>query len=109
MSEKGESKSLRKRFVKVAFVAGVLAIVSLGIWYYSFPTDSDILVLDKSVLTVVLDELPNGDKEASSIAQESIINATGAPERAFNRFFKLMNVSRTQFQWLLLYNQAFIK
>jgi hypothetical protein len=40
--------------------------------------NSDILVLDKSVLTVVLDDLPNGDKEASSIVQERIINATGS-------------------------------
>ena len=109
-SEEGKSKSSRKRFrfVKVALVlvAGALAIVSLGIWYYGLSTsiNSDILVLDKNVLTVVLDDLPNDDKEASSIAQESIINATGVPERAFSGYFRLTNASRTQFQWLLLYN-----
>jgi hypothetical protein len=61
MSERRKSKSSRKRFVKVALVAGVRAIVSLGIRYYSFPTDSDILVLDKSVLTAVLNDIPKDE------------------------------------------------
>jgi hypothetical protein len=34
-----------------------------------------------------------------------IINTSGVPERAFNRYFGLMNASRRQFQWLLLYNE----
>lgn len=96
--------SSRKRLVTVALMIVVLITVSLGFWYYQLPTDSDILVLDNRVLTVVLDELPGDDNEAISVAQISVSNATGVPKRAFNSYFRLMNVSRTQFQWLLVYN-----
>ena len=82
----------------------VLIIVALGLWYYQLPTDSDILVLDSRALTVVLDELPRDEQEAVSLAQISVGNATGVPKRTFNSYFRLMNVSRTQFQWLLVYN-----
>ena len=49
-------KNFRTMFTKVAFLVGALVAVSLCIWYYSIPTESDVLVLDKSVLTVILDE-----------------------------------------------------
>ena len=96
--------SSRKRLVTVALAVLVLILVALGLWYYQLPTDSDILVLDSRALTVVLDELPRDEQEAVSVAQISVSNATGVPKRTFNSYFRLMNVSRTQFQWLLVYN-----
>ncbi|NQE06370.1 hypothetical protein C5S32_10925 [ANME-1 cluster archaeon GoMg1] len=97
-------KNFRAMVVKVALLVGVLAAVSLCIWYYSIPTESDILVLDKSVLTVILDDIPAIKKEAISVAQERIVNETGVPKRNFDRYFTLMDSSLTQFQWHLVYN-----
>ncbi|NMG83210.1 MAG: hypothetical protein GIS02_03260 [Methanosarcinales archaeon] len=88
----------------IAIVVGMLSILVPGAWYYSLSTNSDVLVLDETTLTVVLDSLPGDETDAVAISQETIINATGVPERAFNKYFKLKNVSRTEFQWLLLYN-----
>lgn len=102
MSEK--NKSSRKKWLKVIFLAGVLVVVSLCIWYFSIPTESDILVLDKSVLTVILDDIPDTREDAISVAQERIINATGVPKQSFDRYFKLMDSSHTEFQWQLVYN-----
>jgi hypothetical protein len=91
-------------FVKVALLVGVLVAVSLCIWYYSIPADTDILVLDKSVLTVILDDIPDTREDAISVAHERIINASGIPKRSFDRYFKLMDTARTPFQWQLVYN-----
>lgn len=104
MRKSDKSTGSQKLFVKVTLVVVVLVFVSLGMWYSSLATDSDILVLDKSVLTVVVDDIPESKGGAVALAQETIINVTRIPESAFNRYFRLMNVSRTQFQWLLLYN-----
>ena len=93
-----------RKYVMIAIVVGVLSILAPGAWYYSLSTNSDVLVLDETALTVVLDSLPEDEKDAVAISQETIINATGVPKRAFNKYFKLKNVSRTEFQWLLLYN-----
>jgi len=90
--------------VKVVLLAGVLVAVSLCIWYHSIPTESDILVLDKSVMTVILDDIPDTREDAISVARERIINATGVPKRNFDRYCKLMDVSHTEFQWQLVYN-----
>ena len=98
------NKNFRAMVVKVALLAGVLVAVSLCIWYYSIPTESDILVLDKSVLTVISDNIPDTREDAISVAQERIINETGVPKRNFDRYFKLMDASRTEFQWQLVYN-----
>jgi hypothetical protein len=95
---------LRKGLLKFVLVAVALVLGSLGIWYFSLPTDSDILVLDRSALTVVLDELPADEEDAKAVARERIINTTGVPERAFKRYFTLIEVSSTEFQWLLVYN-----
>ena len=97
-------RSSREMVVKVVLLGVVLAAVSLCIWYYSIPTESDILVLDKSVLTVILDDIPATKKDAISLAQERIINATGVPKRSFDRYFTLIDTSHTQFQWQLVYN-----
>lgn len=96
--------SSRRMFVKVALLAGALVVASLCIWYFSIPTESDILVLDKSVMTVILDDIPATREDAISVAQGRIINATGVPKRNFDRYFKLMDTSHTQFQWQLVYN-----
>jgi hypothetical protein len=108
MSEKGKgeskSKRTRKKLVKITLIAALVAVVSAGIWYYSIPTESDILVLDKSVLTVVMDDIPETREGAISAAQEEITNATGVPKRSFDRYFRLMNASHTQFLWHLVYN-----
>ena len=90
--------------VKVALLIGALVVASLCIWYFSIPTESDILVLDKSVLTVILDDIPDTREDAISVAQERIINETGVPKRNFGRYFKLMDSSHTEFQWQLVYN-----
>ena len=97
-------KNYRGMFVKVALLVGVLVAVSLCIWYYSIPTEGDILVLDKRVLTVILDDIPATREDAISVAHERIINETGVPKRSFDRYFKRMDTSRTPFQWQLVYN-----
>ncbi|MCK4731333.1 MAG: PGF-CTERM sorting domain-containing protein [Methanophagales archaeon] len=104
MREKVKGKKTRKKLVKVALIVIVVVVVSAGIGYYSIPTESDILVLDKSVLTVVTGEIPETREGAISAAQDRIINATGVPKRSFNRYFRLMNASHTQFLWHLVYN-----
>lgn len=96
--------SSRRMVVKVTLLVGVLVVASLCIWYFSIPTEGDILVLDKSVLTVILDDIPDTKEDAISVAHERIINETGVPKRSFDRYFKLMDTSRTQFQWQLVYN-----
>ncbi len=96
--------SSRRMFVKVALLAGALVVASICIWYFSIPTESDILVLDKSVMTVILDDIPATREDAISVAQGRIINATGVPKRNFDRYFKLIDPSHTQFQWQLVYN-----
>jgi len=93
-----------RKYVTIAVVVGVLSILVPVAWYYSLSTNSDVLVLDETALTKVLDHLPEDEKDATVIAQEMIINTTGVPEQAFNKYFKLTNVSKTEFQWLLLYN-----
>ena len=98
------NKISRGMVVKVALLAGVLVVASLCIWYYSIPTESHILVLDKSVLTVILEGIPDTREDAVSLAHERIVNATGVPKRSFDRYFKLMDTFRTQFQWQLVYN-----
>jgi hypothetical protein len=90
--------------LKVALVVVSVVLVSFGFWYFSLSSDSDILVLDKSVLTVVLDELPIDAEGALSVARDEVSNVTGVPDSALHRYFRLRNVSRTQFQWLILYN-----
>jgi len=97
-------KNSRTKVVKVSLLVGVLVVASLCIWYYSIPTESDILVLDKSVLTVVLEDIPDTREDAISVAQERIVNETGVPKRNFDRYFKLMDSSHTEFQWQLVYN-----
>ena len=106
MSEKGEGKGkrTRKKLVKITLIVIVVVVAAAGIWYYSIPTESDILVLDKSVLTVVMDEIPASSEGAISAAQDRITNATGVPKRSFERYFRLMNASHTQFLWHLVYN-----
>ena len=60
--------------------------------------------LDKSVFTVILENIPDTREDAISVAQERIINATGVSERNFDGYFKLMDTARTEFQWQLVYN-----
>ena len=96
--------SSRRMVIKVALLAGALVVASLCIWYFSILTESDILILDKSVMTVILDDIPAIREDAISAAQERIVNETGVPKRRFDRYFKLMDTSRTPFQWQLVYN-----
>ena len=98
------SRSSLRIFGKVAILIGVLVAAALCIWYYSIPTDKDVLVLDTRVLTWTFDDIPDTREDALSMAQERIINATGVPKRRFDRYFTLMNLSHTPFQWQLVYN-----
>ena len=99
-----KSKQTRREMLKAALVVVSVVLVSFDFWYFCLSPDSDVLVLDKSVLTVVLDELPIEAEGALSIARDEVSNVTGVPDSALHRYFRVQNVSRTQFQWLILYN-----
>ncbi len=92
--------------LKVVVLVGVFVLVAVSFcgWYYSLPTGTDILFLDKNVLTVVLDEIPETREEAVSVAEERILNETGVSRRSFDRYFRLLVSNRTEFQWRLVFN-----
>jgi hypothetical protein len=91
-------------WVKAILLFSLLIAIAFGAWYYSIPTSGDILVLDRTVLTVVMDDIPSSREGAISVAQKEIINVTSVPKRSFDRYFRLMNISNTPFQWQLVYN-----
>ncbi len=53
-----------RKYVTIAIVVGVLSVLAPGAWYYSLSTNSDVLVLDETTLTNVLDNLPEDEKDA---------------------------------------------
>lgn len=101
----GKGSRSRGMWVKAIILIGLLVAAAFGAcWYYSIPTGADILVLDRTILTVVMDDIPNSEEGAITVAQKEIINVTGVPKRGFGRYFRLMNISNTEFQWQLVYN-----
>lgn len=99
LSVKSSWKSPRR----LAFIAAGLALLALGVWFSAPAPGGDILVLDAATMTVVLDELPATEEAASARAEEEISNVTGVPIKAVDRYFTLLNSSRTRYQWQLVY------
>lgn len=92
---------LKKIFLIVLLLTGI----SLAIWYFSLPTDTDVLILESDTLTIYLDcQVPIYENDAISLAKEEIINSTNIPKKKFNKYFELINTSNTQFQWKLVYS-----
>jgi hypothetical protein len=89
---------------RLALIAAGLALLTLGVWFSLPGPARDILVLDASAMTVVLDELPATNEDAVACAAEEISNATGVPAKAVDRYFTLRTSSRTWYQWRLVYN-----
>lgn len=89
---------------RLALIAAGLALLTLGVWFSLPGPERDILVLDASAMTVVLDELPATEQDAIACAAEEISNATGVPAKAVDRYFTLRSSSRTWYQWRLVYN-----
>jgi hypothetical protein len=89
---------------RLALIAGGVALLALGVWFSAPAPGGDILVLDAATMTVVLDELPATEEVASARAEEEISNVTGVPANAVDRYFTLLNSSRTRYQWQLVYN-----
>jgi hypothetical protein len=98
--EPGSLKSPRR----LALIAAGLALLTLGVWFSLPGPERDILVLDASAMTVVLDELPATNEDAIACAAEEISNATGVPTKVVDRYFTLRTSSRTWYQWRLVYN-----
>jgi hypothetical protein len=89
---------------RLVLIAAGLALLTLGVWF-SFPgSERDILVLDTSTITVVLDALPVTLQDAIACAEEGISNATGVPVRAVGRYFTLRTTAHRWYYWRLEYN-----
>ena len=89
---------------RLALIAGGVALLALGVWFSAPAPGGDILVLDAAAMTVVLDELPATEEAAIACAEEEISNVTGVPAKEVDRYFTLLNSSRTRYQWQLVYN-----
>jgi hypothetical protein len=100
LRDTGSWKSPRR----LALIAAGLALLTLGVWFSLPGPERDILVLDASAMTVVLDELPSTEQQAIVRAEEEISNDTGVPAKAVDRYFTLRSSSRTWYQWRLVYN-----
>jgi hypothetical protein len=100
LRDTGSWKSPRR----LALIAVGLALLTLGVWFSLPGPERDILVLDASAMTVVLDELPVTEQVAIAHAEAEISNATGVPAKAVDRYFTLRTRSRTWYQWRLVYN-----
>lgn len=88
---------------RLALIVAGLALLTLGVWFSLPGAERDILVLDASAMTVVLDALPASEQDAIAYAEEEISNVTGVPVKAVDRYFTLHDVSRTRYQWQLVY------
>jgi hypothetical protein len=66
--------------------------------------ERDVLVLDTTTITVVMDDLPVTLVDALVRAEEEISNATGVPVRAVHRYFTLLDIVHTWYHWRLVYN-----
>jgi hypothetical protein len=100
LRDTGSWKSPRR----LALIATGLALLTLGVWFSLPGPERDILVLDASAMTVVLDELPATEQVAIAQSEAEISNATGVPAKAVDRYFTLRTSSRTWYQWRLVYN-----
>jgi hypothetical protein len=100
LRDTGSWKSPRR----LALIAAGLALLTLGVWFSLPGPERDILVLDASAMTVVLDELPSNEQHAIACAEEEISNVTGVPTKAVERYFTLRSSSHTWYQWRLVYN-----
>lgn len=88
---------------RLALIVAGLGLLTLGVWFSLPGAERDILVLDASAMTVVLDALPASEQDAIAYAEEEISNVTGVPVKAVDRYFTLRDVSRTRYQWQLVY------
>ncbi|MFQ6062802.1 MAG: hypothetical protein ACE5J9_06460 [Methanosarcinales archaeon] len=91
---------LKKIFLIVLLLIGI----SLAVWYFTQPTDTEVLMLESDTLTIYLDKIPDKEEDAISLAKQEIINYTNIPKKKFNKYFELINTSNTQFQWKLVYS-----
>ena len=89
---------------RLALIAGGVTILALALWFSAPAPGGDILVLDRTTLTMALDELPATEAAARARAEEEISNVTGVPANAVDQYFTLLNSTHTQYQWELVYN-----
>jgi hypothetical protein len=89
---------------RLALIATGVALLILGVWFSLPGSERDILVLDTSTITVVLDELPVTLPDAIARAEVEISNGTGVPVRAVDRYFTLRTTAHRWYYWRLEYN-----
>lgn len=69
--------------------------------YYFSAEEPLVLVLDKTVFRVVVEELPGSEKEAVAMGREAILEYYNVSK--FDRYFTPANATKTRYRWIVAY------
>lgn len=93
----------KRRFLFLSFIL-FISFASIFSWFYLFSEEPSTLILDKTVLRGIMDEIPDDKENAVVKSEEVILGYYNVPKDRFDEYFSLADVTKTQYKWIITYN-----
>lgn len=90
----------KKRFILIV----LFFILLLYTRSFFIPGELPPLVLDKTGLLHVVEEIPRDKEAAGKLAEEVILQNYNISRKNFGHYFSLNRSNKTQFRWMLYYD-----